>query len=232
LGLCPAIFAVFILQALFTLGVIYYPVVKRFREKEEILLTSLLVISLIVVETVNYVYPINAGVDLPTTILEGNFKIGPVSMPNQMIFVMAAAVISTAFFIIFLLKTRLGYKIRAISQDRKAAALLGVRVERVYALAMVLAVIPPTICMLLIAPIWAIEPLMGNSLLETAILVTILGGLGNLRGTVIASFIVGLIASGISYFGNPRLVEMATLVIVFFMLIFKPQGIVKSETLW
>ena len=45
--LLPAIIVVFLLQALFTLGIIYYPVVKRFMEKEEILLTSLLVISLI-----------------------------------------------------------------------------------------------------------------------------------------------------------------------------------------
>jgi branched-chain amino acid transport system permease protein len=149
-----------------------------------------------------------------------------------MLVVVAAAFLITAFFVVFLMKTRIGFKIRAISQDRHAARLLGVRVERVYALAMILSVIPPTICMLIIAPIWAIEPTMGGSLLQTAILVTILGGLGNLRGTVLASFIVGLIASSVAFFGNPRLVGMAILVIVFFVLIFKPQGIAKSETLW
>jgi branched-chain amino acid transport system permease protein len=73
---------------------------------------------------------------------------------------------------------------------------------------------------------------MGNSLLQTAILVTILGGLGNLRGTVMASFIVGLIASSVTFFGDPRLVGMATLTIVFLVLILKPEGIAKSETLW
>ncbi len=230
--LLPAIIGVFVLQALFTLGVIYYPVVKRFMEKEEILLTSLLVISLILEETINYVYPITAGVDIPTTILSGSVQLGSVNIPGQMLVVIAAALMITAFFIIFLLKTRIGYKIRAVSQSQAAARLLGVKVERVYALAMVLSIIPPTICMLIIAPIWSIEPGLGNSLMETAILVTILGGLGNLRGTVIASFIVGLIASGVSFFGNPRLVGMATLIIVFFVLIIKPQGIVKSETLW
>ena len=232
LSMWQAIIGVFILQFLFTLGVIYFPIVKRYMEKEELLLTTLLLVSLIVEETVNHVYPVTAGVDIPTTILSGTLKIGSTNIPEQMLIVIAAALIITCFFVIFLMKTRIGFKIRAVSQDRQAARLLGVRVERVYALAMVLSVIPPTICMLIIAPIWAIEPSMGASLLQTAILVTILGGLGNLRGTLLASFIVGLIASAVAFFGNPRLVSMTILVVVFFVLIYKPQGIAKSETLW
>jgi branched-chain amino acid transport system permease protein len=232
LGMWPAIVGVFILQCLFTLGVIYYPIVKRYMEKEELLLTSLLLVSLIVEETVNHFYPVTAGVDIPTKILSGTIKIGSVSIPEQMLIVIGAALVITFFFVSFLLKTRIGFKIRAVSQDSHAARLLGVRVERVYALAMVLSVIPPTICMLIIAPIWAIEPTMGASLLQTAILVTILGGLGNLRGTLMASFIVGLIASAVAFFGNPRLVGMAILIVVFFVMIYKPQGIAKSETLW
>jgi len=171
-------------------------------------------------------------VDIPTKILTGTLTIGSANIPAQMLIVIAAALIITIFFVLFLLKTRIGFKIRAVSHDHYAARLLGVRVERVYALAMILSVIPPTVCMLIIAPIWAIEPTMGGSLLQTAILVTILGGLGNLRGTLIASFIVGLIASSVAFFGNPRLVGMAILVVVFFVLIYKPQGIAKSETLW
>jgi branched-chain amino acid transport system permease protein len=232
LGLWPAIIGVFVLQFLFTLGIIYYPIVKRYMEKEELLLTSLLLVSFIVEETVNHVYPITAGVDIPTTIWAGTLQIVSATIPAQMLVIVAAAFIITAFFVVFLMKTRIGFKIRAISQNRQTARLLGVRVERVYALAMVLSVIPPTICMLIIAPIWAIEPTMGGSLLQTAILVTILGGLGNLRGTVLASFIVGLIASAVAFLGNPRLVGMTVLIIVFFVLIFKPQGLAKSETLW
>jgi branched-chain amino acid transport system permease protein len=227
-----AIVGVFVIQFAFTLGIIYFPIVRRFIEKEELLLTSLLLVSLIVEETVNHAYPVTAGVDIPTAIFSGTLQIGATSIPTQMLIVVAAAFFVTTFFVIFLMKTRIGFKIRALSQDREAARLLGVRAERIYPLAMVLSVIPPTICMLVIAPVWAIEPNMGASLLQTAILVTILGGLGNLRGTVIASFIVGLIASGVAFIGNPRLVGLSILIVVFFVLIYKPQGIAKSETLW
>ncbi|MCK9274514.1 MAG: branched-chain amino acid ABC transporter permease [Syntrophales bacterium] len=231
-NLWVAIIGVFILQFLFTLGIIYFPIVKRYMEKEELLLTSLLLVSLIVEETVNHFYPVTAGVDIPTAIFSHTLQLGSVSIPAQMLIVIIAAVLITAFFVYFLMKTRIGFKIRAISQQLEASRLLGVRVERVYALAMILSVVPPTICMLIIAPIWAIEPNMGHSLLQTAILVTILGGLGNLRGTVMASFIVGLIASSVAFLGNPRLVGMSILLVVFFVMIFKPQGIAKSETLW
>ncbi|MBA7586028.1 hypothetical protein ES708_28024 [subsurface metagenome] len=201
-------------------------------EQEELLLTSLLLVSFIVEETVNHFYPITAGVDIPTTILSGTLPIASTNIPSQMLIVVAAAFIVTVFFVILLMKTRIGFKIRAVSQDRAAARLMGIRVEKVYILAMVLAVIPPTISMLVVAPVWGIDPGMGTPLLQTAILVTVLGGLGNLRGTVLASFIVGLVASTVAFIGNPRLVGMTILLVVFFVLIFKPKGLAKSETLW
>jgi len=231
-GLLPAIAGVFVLQFLFTLGIIYYPIVKRYMEQEEFLLTSLLLVSLIIEEFVNHVYPITAGVDIPTTIIPGTIELGGSTLPFQMLFVVVFAVIITAFFVVFLLKTRLGLKIQAVSQNHDAAQLMGVKVGRVHIIAMLLAAIPPTICMIVIAPVWAIEPAMGESLLQTAILVTILGGLGNLRGTIMASLIVGLISSSIAFLVNPRLVNAAILICVFLVLLFKPEGITKSESLW
>ncbi|OPL14263.1 MAG: hypothetical protein AVO39_09320 [delta proteobacterium MLS_D] len=231
-GVVPAIIGVFILQFIFTLGAIYFPIVKRYMEQEEFLLTSLLLVSFIVEELVNHVYPITAGVDIPTTIVKGTTSILGSTVPTQMLFVVVCAVVITLFFIIFLLKTRLGLKIQAVSQNYSAARLMGVRVNRIYMIAMLLAVIPPTVCMIIIAPIWSIEPKMGENLLQSAILVTILGGLGNLRGTIIASLIVGFISASIAFVFDPRLVNAAILIGVFFVLLFKPEGITKSEKLW
>lgn len=232
LGLVPAIAGMFVIQCLFTLGVIYIPVVRRYLEKEELLLTSLLLIALIVEEAANYVYPITAGVNLATNIVPGTVTIGPATIPNQMLVTAGAGLLVTAFFVIFLLKSRTGLVTRALSQDLEGAQLMGVNVERIYGLAMILSVIPPTIAILVIAPIWSLEPSLGWSLLQTAILVAILGGLGNLRGTILAAFIVGFIAAGVSFFINPRLMGLATLVTVLLVLIFKPEGIARSESLW
>jgi len=232
LGLIPALIGMFIIQVLFTLGVVYYGIVKKYMYQEEILLTSLLLVSLIVEEIVNYRYPMTAGVNISMTIWPGVTKVGTATIPNQMFAVVLLALLITALFIVFLLKTRLGYIIRAVSQNTETARLLGAKVERVYALSLVLSTIPPTICILVIAPIWSIEPALGTPLLQTAILVSILGGLGNLRGTVLASYIVGLVSSSVAFMGNPRLVGMSILIMVFCVLIFRPKGIARSESLW
>jgi len=231
-GLVPAVIGMFVIQTLFTLGIIYFPVVKRYIEQEELLLTSLILIALIVEEAANFFYPVTAGVNLPTTILPGAVKIGPASIPIQMLIASGVAIVTTAVFVLFLLKTKRGLVIRAVSQDRESAELMGANVGRIYALAMVLSVIPPTICILVIAPVWSIEPSLGLPLMMTSILVAILGGLGNIRGSIMASYIVGFLSSAVAFSVNPRMMGLATLITVFVVLIFRPEGIAKSESLW
>jgi len=232
LGLISAMLGMMILQILFTLGIIYFPVVKRYLEQEELLLTSLILISLIVEESANFFYPVTAGVNIPTTILPGALKIGKSSIPTQMVIASGVAVVTTAIFVLFLLKSRRGLVIRAVSQDIESAQLMGANVGKVYALAMVLSAMPPTICMLVIAPVWSIEPSLGLPLMMTAILVAILGGLGNIRGSIMASYIVGFLSSSVAFLINPRMMGLATLIMVFIVLIFRPEGIAKSESLW
>jgi len=130
------------------------------------------------------------------------------------------------------LKTKRGLVIRAVSQDLESSQLMGANVGKVYALAMLLSAIPPTICILVIAPISSIEPTMGLPLLITSILVAILGGLGNIRGSIMASYIVGFLSSSVAFLINPRMMGLATLITVFIVLLFRPEGIAKSESLW
>lgn len=232
LGLGSAILAMVVLQCLFTLGIIYFPIVKRYTEQEEILMTSLLLIAMIVEEAVNFQYPVTAGVNIATTIIPGTVVIGGTTIPIQMLFVAGIGIITTVLMLFFLLKTKMGLVIRAVSQDTESSQLMGANVNVVYALAMILAVIPPTIAILAIAPVWSIDPRLGQPLLQTAILVSILGGLGNIKGTVMAAYIVGFVASVVAFMIDPRLMNLATLLLVFLVLTFKPQGIARSESLW
>jgi branched-chain amino acid transport system permease protein len=231
-GLIPAILGMIVLQCAFTLGVIYFPIVKRYAEKEELLLTSLLLVALIVEQAINYQYPVTAGVNIPTTIIPGSIKIGLTTIPIQMLVVAGIAIITTIAVLLFLLKTKIGLVIRAVSQDSESSQLMGANVNVVYAIAMILAVIPPTIAILTIAPVWSIDPQLGGPLLQIAILVSILGGLGNIKGTMMAAYIVGFVASAVAFLINPKLMNLAILVLVLIVLMFKPQGIARSESLW
>ncbi len=232
LGLFPAMVGMFVIQCLFTLGVIYYPIVRKYADREEILLTALLLVAMLVEEAANYKYPVLAGLYIPTTIIPGALKIGATTISNQMLIAAGIAILVTVLFVLFLLKTRWGMVMRAMSQDIDAAQLMGADVGKTYALAMILSIIPPTLAILVMAPFWSTDPKMGWPLLEIAILVSVLGGLGNIKGTLLASYIVGFIVAIVGNLIDPRLTALAMLLVVVVALIFKPEGIARSESLW
>jgi branched-chain amino acid transport system permease protein len=232
LGLVPAIAGMFVIQCLFTLGIIYYPIVRKYSDREEILLTALLLVAMLVEEAANYKYPVLAGLYIPTTIIPGALKIGATTISNQMLIAAGIAILVTGLFVVYLLKSRWGMVMRAMSQDLDAAQLMGADVGKTYAFAMILSIIPPTLAILVMAPFWSTDPKMGWPLLEIAILVSVLGGLGNIKGTLLASYIVGFIVAVVGNLIDPRLTALAMLLVVVIALIFKPEGIARSESLW
>ncbi|MEW6264051.1 MAG: branched-chain amino acid ABC transporter permease [Thermodesulfobacteriota bacterium] len=232
LGFWPALMLMFLLQIAVSLLVFHKGVFQRYLEQEEILLTMAMLIFLAVTHLANYRYPVTAGVALPTTIVSGTFKLGLVRISYQMLISALAGLGVTAVFVILFLKTRVGLIIRAMSQDLRASRLMGADVDKMYYLAMILAVIPPTICVLLIAPFWSLDPFMGSSLFMTAMMVSILGGLGNLKGSIVASYLIGFIHASVSFLYISRFMGFAALVVTLLVMIFKRGGLYPGETIW
>ncbi|MBU2648623.1 branched-chain amino acid ABC transporter permease [bacterium] len=232
LGLFPSILLMILLQIAVSLLVFYKGIFQRYLDREEILLTLTMLVFMMVTHLANYIYPITDGVNLPTTIIDGTFTIGAVRISYQMLFAALTGVLVTLIYIVFFLKTRMGLIIRAMSQSTQASLLLGADVNKMYYLAMILSIIPPTICTLMIAPFWSIEPHMGANLMMTAMLIAILGGLGNLKGSIIASYMIGFIHAGVSFLYVSRFMGFAALVITLIVMIFKRGGLFAGETIW
>jgi branched-chain amino acid transport system permease protein len=232
LGLIPSILGMVGVQ-FFISYLLYKGVIKKYVEHEEILLTGLLLISIIVEQGVNYRYPIQAGVFIQTTLIEGSSQIGATSISNQLLVGAGIAILLTVLFILFFLKTKTGLAVRALSQDLYSSRLIGINIEALYTFTMFLVLIPVIIGTLIVSPAWAVDPGMGSLYMTTAILVSILGGLGNIKGTIIASYLIGLTHSAMSFVaGEPRFMNLAALVLVMVILMVRPQGIAKSEALW
>ncbi len=232
LGLFPAILGMVILQFLISI-LIYKGIIIKYVQREEILLTGLLLFSIIVEQIVNYRYPIQAGVYIQTTLINGSTRIGTTVISNQLIAGSGIALLLTFLFVLFFLKTRTGLAVRAISQDIYSSRIIGVNVESLYVFTMMLVLIPVIVGTLILAPVWSVEPGMGSLYMTTAILVAILGGLGNIKGTIIASFLIGLTHALVSFvLGEPRFMNLSALVLVMIILMVRPQGIAKSEALW
>ena len=231
-GMVPALIAMVAVQ--FGISyLIYKGIIMKYMGREEIILTGLLLISIIVEQAVNYRYPIQAGVFIETTLLEGSSDIGSAVISNQLLIGAGIAILLTVLFVFFFLKTRTGLAIRALSQDIYSSQLIGVNVEMLYTLTMFLILIPVIVGTLIVAPVWAVDPTMGSLYFTTAILVAILGGLGNIKGTIIASYLIGFTHAAVSFVvGEPRFMNFSALVLVMIILMVRPQGIAKSEALW
>jgi len=212
---------------------IYKGIVARYVKMEEKIITGLLLIAMIAQEAANKWYPVQSAVNLPTTIIPGSLAIGGTEISYQMILAAAFGIVVTVFFVLFFLKTKTGLAVRAISYDINTSKIMGIQVEQIYMFIMVVVLLPVIIAMLMIAPVWAVDPWMGWGYMTTAILVSVMGGLGNIRGTIIAAFIIGLTHAFVSFvIKEPRLMNLAALVVVVIMLLFRPQGIAKTESLW
>lgn len=232
LGLWPSILLMIGLQIAFAVIVFYKGVFERYLEEEEVLLTLTVLISLAVSHFANYLYPVTTGVSIPTTIIDDVVQIGSVTIFWQMILAAIVGIVVMSAYCLWFLRTRTGLVIRALSQNLTAAMLMGANVNRMYYLAMILSIIPPTIGMLMIAPFWSIDPFMGAPLLMTAMLIAILGGLGNLKGSIVASYLIGFIHATVSFIFVSRFMGLTALIVTLIVMIWRRGGIFAGETLW
>lgn len=127
--------------------------------------------------------------------------------------------------------TRLGREIRATSQDKDAASLCGVRVERVYLIAFCAGLLMLSIVAILLAPTLYVSPLIGHSYTLTAFVIVVLGSLGNFAGAVIGGIIVGLVESLGGLLTSGSMPFAMTFGLFVLILLFRPQGLFGSARL-
>ncbi len=122
-------------------------------------------------------------------------------------------------------RTRLGLYMRATQQNQEMAQAFGVPVRRIYATVFALGAMLAAAAGVLVVPIQQAHYLMGLDPLLLSFIVVIVGGLGSLRGTVVASFIIGLSVGVISVFFSPTLAKILATLFVAMVLVYRPSGL-------
>jgi len=141
------------------------------------------------------------------------------------LFVIAAAALLILATWFVLARTRFGLLMRATQSDRETAQAFGIPVGRVYAGVFALGAGLAALAAVLIVPIQQAHYLMGQDPLLLSFIVVIIGGLGSLRGTVVAALLIGLSDGIISMFFSPTLAKMLATLFVALVLVFRPQGL-------
>ena len=230
--LIPSILGMVVVQFIVSI-LIYKVMIKKYMSTEDVLLTALLLVALIIEQAANYFYPVQAGVYLETTLAAGIYQVGEVVIPKQLVIGAFIALVMTGAFVFFFVKTKTGMAIRALSQDIYSSKIVGINVEALYMFTMMIVLLPVIVGMLLIAPVLEVSPIMGWMYMITAILVAVLGGLGNIKGTIMASFLIGFTHAIVSnVIGEPRFMNLSALILVMVILVIRPQGLARSESLW
>ncbi|HPE07734.1 MAG TPA: branched-chain amino acid ABC transporter permease [Smithellaceae bacterium] len=231
-SLIPSILGMVVIQFIVSI-LIYKGMIKKYMYTEDVLLTALLLVALIIEQATNYFYPVQAGVYLETTLVDGIYQVGEVVIPKQLVIGAIIALVMTGSFVFFFIKTKTGMAIRALSQDIYSSKIVGINVETLYMFTMMIVLLPVIIGMLIVAPVWSVEPGMGWLYMTTAILVAVLGGLGNIKGTIMASFLIGFTHAIVcNVIGEPRFMTLSALILVMIILVIRPQGLARSESLW
>ncbi|HBL56544.1 MAG TPA: branched-chain amino acid ABC transporter permease [Deltaproteobacteria bacterium] len=126
-------------------------------------------------------------------------------------------------------RSKLGLYMRATQQDLEIAKTYGVPTQKIYASVFALGGGLAALAGVLVVPIRQADHLMGLEPLLLSFIVVIIGGLGSIRGTIVAAFIIGISDGIISVFYEPTLAKMLATLFVAMVLVLKPSGLYGEE---
>jgi urea transport system permease protein len=183
-------------------------------------------ISLMLMQLVRTIFGAqNVGVENPSWMSGSVVLMGSLQLPwNRIIIIaFAAAVLLGMAYLIG--KTRLGLFVRGVTQNRPIAACMGVNTARIdtYAFALGSGIAGLAGCAL--SQIGNVGPDLGQSYIVDAFMVVVLGGVGQLAGTVYAALGLGVLGKFLEGFAGAVLAKIAVLVIIIIFIQKRPQGI-------
>jgi len=143
----------------------------------------------------------------------------------QRVIVVPSSFALLGFLWFFLHRVKLGKALRACAQDPEAAALQGISINKMTALAMGIAGAFAGVAGALMAPIHAVTPYMGHSVIVTAFVIVILGGMASIEGAVLAAFLLGFIHTFVTTLYDAVVAIMVGVGFMALVLIVKPTGL-------
>lgn len=162
---------------------------------------------------------------VPSPFSQEPIVFGAVSVSPIRLFVLVTALVLLVAFYLLIERSRLGLSMRATFQDKDAAKIVGVNVSRIYTLTFALGSCLAAVAGALLAPVFVVNPTMGDLASLKAFAIVILGGLGNLAGAALGGFALALIEEfGAGYVSTAYRDAIGFLVILCVMVL-RPQGL-------
>ncbi|MFM7847182.1 MAG: branched-chain amino acid ABC transporter permease [Rubrivivax sp.] len=226
LGVDPYLSLVVMVPAMFALGyVMYRGLIGRLAHgKDENILLITLGLS-ILIENLALMFFKGDTRTISVSYSDRMVELGPLLLSFPKIVSFVAAMVLCALLGLFIQRTDTGRAIRAVAKERMGARLVGIDVDRVFAISygIGLATLGAAACLLM--PIFYVSPTTGHVFVIVAFTVVVLGGMGSFFGAVVGGLIVGLTESFGGLFLGESLGQIGISLIFILILLLRPQGL-------
>jgi branched-chain amino acid transport system permease protein len=164
----------------------------------------------------------------PPLISEKTFSFFGVGIVPQTLVILLVALFLMIVLQVFFLYTKSGRGLRAFSQDRYAARLMGIRIGWSISLTYFISGILAGIAGMLIGPVFFISSTMGTHLGLKSFVAAVIGGLGNIPGTIAGGLFLGVVENYSSGFISSNYKNGIALSFLVLVLLFRPQGLLSG----
>ena len=162
--------------------------------------------------------------------LSGAVQVLGVGVPRTRLFILTLAVLAVVAMALALKLTPLGRRIRATVANRDLAETAGISTRATDRLTFFLGSGVAGVAGVALTLLGSIGPTLGTAYIVDAFLVVVVGGIGQLKGAVIAAFGLGLLQAGIEYSSTASIAKVLVFVIIVAFLQVRPQGLVAVRT--
>lgn len=171
-----------------------------------------------------------AEVKSVTTKYSGMLELGNllISKPKLISFILAA--ICCAVLYVFIQRSEMGRSLRATSQDRSTAQLMGINANLVYCIAFSISLGLVGLSGALLTPFYSVNPYVGASFCFKAFIIVAVGGKGNIPGALLAGVIIGLFEKLGGTLVGDNLSQIFIFILFIVILLVRPEGILPKRS--
>lgn len=225
LGVAPLAFA----ASWVVYRVLLLPLVRRAKSQGQLEVDSILAtfgMGFFLVGVMVFIYPelfaysyLAVPVDLAGTTVAA----------NRLVAFGGAVLIGLALYL-WLNRTRAGLAVRAVAVSPQAAGLVGINVAKTSALAFAIGGMITAMGGVLISTFITLDPSFGVIFTMKALIIVIMGGVGDIRGAIVAALILGVVETAVATLIDPGLTLAAAYTIFLLVLLFRPEGLFGRRT--
>jgi branched-subunit amino acid ABC-type transport system permease component len=158
-------------------------------------------------------------------VIEGHFRTLGVVIQYQGLVIIVVAAISLVLLGLFLRRSRYGLAIQAVSQQMDAARLMGIPTVLTFMIVMTISAGLAGLAGVLLSSVFYLAPTAGFNPMVKALVVTIFGGLGSVKGTIWAAYVIGLLEAFLQVYFGAGWALPGLFLFMMIMLVIRPTGL-------